>query len=264
MFEVTFFESLRRVRGTIYFSIALLAYSALVVTLFPSIRESAPEIEAYIENVPPEVSRAFGDPSAYTTIEGFLASELYQFVFLLLLGMYFAYAAASTIASEVEQESIVPLLANPVSRTRVVVGKYLSLVPSMVALNAILLVGTYYGVLSVSERIGFVDLLTLHALSIPYLLACSGLGLLVSVVFDTARRAQTIGAGSVFAMFLVDVVTLDTDYEWLGDASFSRYFDTAEILVGANVDVAGTAYLVVAAVVLVILSAELFERKDIG
>jgi len=265
MLEITAFESRRRVRGTLYFAVALLAYSGLVLAIFPSIEAAATDIQSYIESLPPEVRRAFGGEAAtYTTIEGFLAAEMYQFVFLLLLGMYFAYAAASTIASEAERGSIAPLLANPVTRTRVVVGKYLSLVPSMLALNAVLLVGTYYGVILVGETIDLADLALLHALSLPYLLACAGLGLVASVLFDSARRAQTVGAGGVFAMFLVDAVTFDTDYEWLGDVAFSRYFDPAEILVDADVDWAGIAFLLVAAVVLVVLSAELFERADVS
>ncbi|WP_255150218.1 ABC transporter permease [Halorarius halobius] len=265
MFEITAFEVRRRVRGTLYFSVALLAYAALVLAIFPSIKEAAVDIESYIENLPPEIQRAFvGEASSYTTIEGFLASEMYQFVFLLVLGMYFAYAAASTVASEVENGSIGPLLANPVSRTRVLVGKYLSLVPSIAAVNAVLFAGTYYGTAFIGEDVSLVDLATLHALSVPYLLACAGLGMVASVSFDSARRAQTVGAGGVFAMFLVDAATFDTDYEWLGDMAFSRYFDTAEILVDADVDWAGTAYLLVAAVALVVVSAELFERADLG
>ncbi|MFC7046111.1 ABC transporter permease [Halobacteriaceae archaeon GCM10025711] len=265
MFDVTAFESRRRVRGTLYLSVVVLAYSGLVVAIFPSISEAAVDIQSYIESLPPEIRRAFvGEAEWYTTIEGFLASEMYQFLVLLVLGMYFAYAAASSVAGDVEDGSIDLLLANPVSRSRVVVGKYLSLVPSMVAVNAVLLVGTYVGVGVVDESIRFTDLALLHVLAIAYLLACAALGLVASVAFDSVRRAQMTGAGGVFAMFLVDVVTVDTDYERLGDVAFSRYYDTVEILVETDVDWGGIAVLLVAAVVLVMLSAEYFERVDIS
>ena len=265
MLEITLFETRRRFRGVVYLSVALLAYAGLVVGLYPSISESATDIQSYIESLPPEVSRAFvGDASWYTTIEGFLAAEMYQFVVLLLLGIYFAYAAASTVAGEVEDGSLDLLLSSPVSRTRIVVGKYLSMVPSMVALSLVLLAGTYVGVGLVGEEIDLVDLARLHALVIPYLLACAAVGVLASVYFDSARRAQMVGAGVVFGMFLVDAVTFDTDYEWIGDLAFARYLDTAEILVESDVDWGGIAYLLVAAVVLVIVASEYFERKDVS
>jgi len=263
--EITVFETRRRVRGAVYMSIVLLAYAGLIVGIYPSISESAADIQSYIESLPPEVRRAFvGEAEWYTTIEGFLAAEMYQFVIVLLMGMYFAYAAASAIAGEVENGSIALLLSHPVSRTRLVVGKYLSLLPSMVATNAVLMIGTYIGVGFIGEEIGMVDLAILHVLSIPYLLACAALGLLASVYFDTARRAQVVGAGGVFTMFLVDAVTFDTDYEWIGDPAFSRYLDTAEILVESEVDWGGIAFLLVAAVALLVLSAEYLERKDVS
>ena len=39
----------------------------------------------------------------------------------------------------------------------------------------------------------------------------------------------------MFATFLVDSVTLDTDYEWIGDPALSRYFDPTAILVEKDV-----------------------------
>ena len=264
MFEVAAFETRRRVRGAVYLSVALLAYVGLIVAIYPSIRDSAADIQSYIESLPPEVSRAFvGDASWYTTIEGFLAAEMYQFVILLLLGIYFAYAAASSVAGELEDGSLDLLLSHPVSRTRIVVGKYLSLVPSMLVLNAVLLAGTYLGVGFIGEEVALADLVRLHLLTLPYLLACAALGLLASVAFDTARRAQVVGAGGVFGMFLVDAVTFDTDYEWVGDLAFARYLDTAEIMVEGDVDWGGAALLLAAAVALVVLAGEYFERRDI-
>lgn len=264
MFDVTSFETRRRVRGTVYLGVVLLAYAALVVGIYPSISQAAVDIQSYIESLPPEVRRAFvGEASTYTTIEGFLSAEMYQFVILILLGMYFAYAAASGIAGEIDDESLELLLAGPISRTRVAVGKYLALVPSMVVLNGILYFGTAIGVDLIGEHLDLVDLAVLHLLSIPYLLACAGLGLLASVRLDSVRRAQTVGAGAVFGMFIVDAVTVDTDYEWIGDLAFSRYYNTAEILVETEIVWGDIAVLFVAAIGLVVVSAELFERRDL-
>jgi len=266
MLEITTFEARRRVRGTLLLSGSLLAFAGLVIALFPSIKDSGVDFEAYVESFPPEVQSAFlgGTAVDFTQIEGFLAVELYQWLWLLVLGVYFAYAAASTIAGEAESGSLDLLLVNPVSRTRVVVGKFLSLVPSVIAVNALVLAGTYLMVGFIGEEIDLTDLLTLHTLSVVYLLACAALGLLASVLFDTPRRAQTVGIGAVFAMFLVDSLTFDTDYEWVGDPAFSRYFDPTAILVNGEVDWDGIAILLAVTVLLVVVAAEYFERKDVG
>ena len=200
MLEITAFETRRRVRGTLLLSAALLTFAGLIVGLFPSIRESGVDFEAYVESFPPEVQSAFlGSVTDFTTIEGFLAVELYQWLWLLVLGVYFAYVAASTIAGEAESGSLDFLLVNPVSRTRVVVGKFLSIVPSVVAVNALVMLGTLLMVGFIGEELDVWNVLSLHSLSVVYLLACASLGLLASVVFDSARRAQTARRGSPVA-----------------------------------------------------------------
>ncbi|RKD88991.1 ABC transporter permease subunit [Halopiger aswanensis] len=265
MLEVTSFEAGRRLRGSLLLAGAMVALIVLTVALFPSIQETGVDLDAYLESLPPEASRAFvGNVTTLTTIEGYLVSQLYQFGWVLLLAIYYAYAAASTLAGEVERGTIGLTLSLPVTRTRVVVAKFLSLVPSVVLVNAITFLAVVLGVRAVDESIDVIDLFAVHAYSSVYLLACAGLGLLASVAFDSIRRAQTVGAGAVFGLFLLDTFTFDTDYEWLGDIAFSRYFDPGAILVEGEIAWSDLAVLCLAVVVLVVVSSEYFERRDLS
>ncbi|WP_254525069.1 ABC transporter permease [Natrinema caseinilyticum] len=265
MLEITSFEAGRRLRGAVLLSGALIALIALTIGLFPSIQETGVDFDAYLESLPPEARRAFvGNVTTLTTIEGYLVSQLYQFGWVLLLAIYYAYAAASTVAAEVERGTVGLMLSLPVTRTRFVVGKFLSLVPGLVLVNAITFLAVYLGVRIVDESIDVTYLFAVHAASIPYLLACAGVGLLASVAFDSVRRAQTVGAGAVFGLFLLDTFTFDTDYEWLGDVAVSRYFDPGAILVDGDISMSDLTLLVVVAVVLVVVSSEYFERRDVS
>ncbi|WP_247001570.1 ABC transporter permease [Halosolutus gelatinilyticus] len=264
MLEITSFEAGRRLRGSLLLSGALIALIVLTVALFPSIQESGADLDAYLESLPPEATRAFvGNVTTLTTIEGYLVSQLYQFGWVLLLAIYYAYAAASSIAGEVERGTVGLTLSLPVTRTRVVVGKFLSLVPGVVLVNAITFLAVYVGLVLIDESIDVIDLFAVHACSIAYLLACAGVGLLASVAFDSIRRAQTAGAGAVFGLFLLDTFTFDTDYEWLGDVAFSRYFDPGAILVEGDISWTDLSVLLVAIFILVIVSSEYFERRDL-
>lgn len=264
-FEVTGFETGRRFRGMLYLAAALVVLVALTVSLFPSIQESGEATQEYIENLPPEVRQAFvGGVTDITTVEGYLASQLYQNTWLLLLALYYAYAGGSLVAGDVESGVVQVVLVHPVTRTRLVVGKFLSLATSVVLVNALTYLAVYAGVLWVGSEIDPTRLLAIHAYAVPYLLAATGLGLLWSVQADTARRAQVLAIGTVFGMFMTDVLTLETDYEWVGDVSITRYFDVAEILVEETIAWGDLAVLVVATVALVVVSAELFERRDVG
>ncbi|ELZ05687.1 ABC transporter permease [Natrialba asiatica] len=265
MFEITSFEAGRRLRGSLLLAGALVALIVLTVALFPSIQESGADLDAYLESLPPEATRAFvGNVTTLTTIEGYLVSQLYQFGWVLLLAIYYAYAAASTIAGEVERGTVGVTLSLPVTRTRLVVGKFLSLIPGVVLVNAITFLVVSLGVGLVGESIDVVNLFAVHAYSVAYLLACAAVGLLASVAFDSVRRAQTTGAGSVFGLFLLDTFTFDTDYEWVGDIALSRYFDPGAILVDGDVSWVDLSVLVLAIAVLVVVSSEYFERRDLS
>src|SRR6056297_3193556 len=146
MFEITSFEAGRRLRGSVLLAGALVALIALTVGLFPSIQETGADFDAYLESLPPEARRAFvGNVTTLTTIEGYLVSQLYQFGWVLFLAIYYAYAAAGTVAGEVERGTVGLTLSLPVSRTRVVVGKFLSLVPDVVLVNAITFIAVVLG-----------------------------------------------------------------------------------------------------------------------
>lgn len=264
MFEITNFEMGRRVRGTLLLSASLVVFIVLIVALFPSIQQSGADFDTYVQNLPEDARRAFvGNVESITTIDGYLASQFYQIAWLLGLGIYYAYAAASSVAGEVENDTLDLVLAHPVTRTRLVVGKYLALVPSMLVVNAISFLAVYLGVQFIGEYLDPAYLFTLHAYSIVYFLACASLGMLASVRFDTARRARTVAVGGIFAMFLVDTTTFDTDYDWIGDFAFTRYFDVGKILTDGTISLHDFAILAVAAIGLLVLSAELFERRDV-
>jgi len=265
MFEIARFESRRRLRAALFVSALLVATVGLVVGLFPSIEQSGVDFEAYVEAFPPEIRTTFiGSLAELGTIEGFLVTELYQFVWSLLVGLYVAAAGAGAVAGEAESGTLDLLLVNPVTRTRVVVGKALSLLPLILLLNGIAAVTVLVGVSLIGEHVRLDRLLLLHAGFVVYHAASGSVGLVASVLVDRVRRAQGIALGALFATYLLDSLTVETDYEWLGELSLSRHFDPGEVLVAGDVDWLGLAVLVGVAVVGVIVAAELFERRDVA
>jgi ABC-2 type transport system permease protein len=117
--------------------------------------------------------------------------------------------------------------------------------------------------LLLGESIDTTDLALMHVVGGLYLLVCAAIGLLASVVVDRPRRAQGIGLGVVFGGYLLDTLTLDTDFEWVGAFAQSRYIDPGDLLTRGEIDPEGVAVLVVGVCLLVIVAAELFERRDV-
>jgi ABC-2 type transport system permease protein len=262
MFETTRYESRRRVKGTLALTVLLSAFVGLVISIYPSFAESTAEIDALVESLPQAFREGFGAES-YASIEGFLSAEVYQFLWVLLLGLYFTYAAGGLIANDVESGRLYLVLATPISRTRLVVEKFLSLVVPLVTLNTVLPVFVFGASMAIDYVIDPWYLLFVHLLSIPYLLACAGIGLVLSAVVDRGEVAQRSGIAIVFLLFMLDSVTVGTDFEWLGSVSPTRYFDPTEILLDQTLDLVGAVGLLFVASVLVVVALGLFQRRDV-
>ena len=262
MSDIMKYEARRRIRGTFVLVVLLGFFALLVVYIYPSIETAAGSIEEWLQSLPESFQASFAIES-YTTIEGFLASEVYQFVWLLLVGLYIAYMAGGIVAGDVESGRIDLLLATPVSRTRVIVEKYLSLLIPIFVLNLIMPLFTLTGVIAIGESLSVRDLLLLHVFSIPYLLLTGAIGLTLSVLFSRADIAQRGSLAVIFMLFIIDSVTVGTDFDWLGDISPTRYYSPIDILVDSDPDVAGALILVAAAFALLIFSGEWFKRTDL-
>jgi ABC-2 type transport system permease protein len=264
MREIVGFEARRRLRGTAMLTAVVVAFAGLTVGLFPSIAESGVDFEAYVESFPPEVQAAFlGGVTDLGTVEGFLLTELYQLIWVLVLGAYFAYAAASLVAGEVEARTADLLLSSPVSRSRIVVAKALSLLPAIVAVNAVSFLAVLAFVSLIGETVDPLDFARLHALFVLYHAANAAVGLVASATLARVRQARAAALGVVVGTYFLDALTFDTDYEWLGTLSLSRYFDAAEILIDAEIEWGDLGVLLVVALVCVVLAAEAFERRDV-
>jgi len=256
------YEARQRVRGTLTLLVVVSFYLWLLVWLFPSIEASGAALESYAESLPESFQAAFSVESI-TTIGGFLAAEVYQFIWILMLGLYFTYLGGGAIAGDVESGRLDLLLATPVSRVRIVLERYVALLVPMIAINLLMPVVVLVAVRSIGESLPVLDVVVLHLLSIPYLAVATAIGLLLSVFFDRGDLPQRAGLGVLFGLFTLETVTVETDLEWLGALSPTRYYDPAAIIVDGEYDIAGALLLVAAALALVIASAEWFRRRDV-
>lgn len=262
MLEIARYEGRRRVRGTIVFILGIAALVGLIFLIWPEMADL--DLDELLDAYPPILQELLG-VETFSTIEGFLATEIYNFAWVLLLGLYFAYAAAGTIAGDVETDRMDLLLAMPVTRARVLLEKAAALLVPMVGLNVAIPIVVFVGAALVGESMNPLDLVMVHALSIPYLLACAGIGLVLSVSVDRADLANRAAIGAVFALWLVEsIVALSDQVDWIGQLSPVRYYDPTAVLVHSEYDLLGAAVLLVAAGALFIVAVVVFRRRDVG
>lgn len=261
MFEFARYDAAKRVKGSVYLSIGMSLLAAFAVWAYPSYSE-AMDMEQLREAFPEPMIRAF-NIETMASLEGFLAVELYMFGWIILLGLYFAYSAASIIADDIDRGRMDTLLAMPVSRPRLALERFAALGVPILMVNIVTAVVVLGSARLIDESLSAVDVVALHLLSAPYLFACAGIGLLASVLFDRASVAQRVALGVTFGIYLVESLLRGTDYETLGSLAPMRYFDPNEVLLDGTYDLVGAAVLLGMTAVLLIVSQVWFVCRDI-
>lgn len=261
MFELLVYDAKKRIKGSLYLAAGMAALALMVIWIYPSFStqfEGDELIEAY-----PDALLGLFDVRTMSSLEGFLAFELYVFGWIIMLGLYFAYSAAGIIADDIDRGLMDSVLALPVSRSRVLVERFAALGVPIVVVNVILIPVLLVSSRVIGEPLAIGDIVAVHLLSIPYLFACAAIGLVFSVLFDRVGIAQRMALAVTFALFLIESLLEGTEFEPVGAMSPMRYYDPNGILLDSNYDLVGTAILLGMIAVLIGASALWFARKDV-
>src|SRR6478672_10239540 len=142
-------KSLRDIRrGFLWWSLGLIGFVALIVSVYPTVH-SNPSLNKLAQDYPEALQAfiAFGGTVDYSSAAGYLGIELFSLMVPLLLLVAAIGTGAGTIAGEEERGTLELLLANSVSRTRVVLEKTVALVAEIAGLGLVLWLALWVGAL---------------------------------------------------------------------------------------------------------------------
>lgn len=261
MFETVRYESRQRLPASAVIAGSLAVFAGLVLLIAPGVVNDV-DMEAIFDQLPPALVESLG-LEALGTIEGFIAIEIYQFIWVIGLGAYIAYSAAGTIAGDIETGRLDGLLAAPISRSRLFVEKYLALLTPIILVNIVVFVVIYGGSHLIEEPLDLLDVGMVHLVSVPYLLLCGAVGMVASVTLPRRLIAEGVGAGAIIGSFLLKSVVGPTDYAWLGAIAPMRYYDPVTMMTASEYDLTGAAILTAATIAALVVGAWSFRRRDI-
>ena len=111
-------------RALVWWSLGLIGMSTLMIAVYPTVRDN-PDLNKMVQDYPEALKAfiAFGGELDYVSGAGYLGSELFAFMVPLLLLIAAIGAGARAIAGEEERGTLDLLLANPLSRRRLVLDK---------------------------------------------------------------------------------------------------------------------------------------------
>lgn len=191
-----------RWRSLVWWTVAVFLLSALVAAFYRSIAGE----DAYSEvfgNLPDSLQGLLGGVDLGTPV-GYLSTEMYSFFMPAVLLVFAIGRATSTLAGEEEEHTLDLLLAQPISRSRLYVQKWISVVTGIAILSIavaipVILIGDWAG-LDVPQA----NLWAATAQLFVFTVFFSALALATSA--GTGRRSVgvAIAAGVAFGSYLID------------------------------------------------------------
>jgi ABC-2 type transport system permease protein len=252
-------------RSFVVWVIGVGLYVALIVVVWPSIRDSAQLANAFAD-YPDALKELFGGAANFdfATSAGYLNAELFSLMYPLLLAIFAIAFASTTPAGEEERGVLDLVLAHPVRRTRVVTEKAVATGAALVGLAVASGLTMYVVGLAVDLDTAAGNLAAAVAGSTRVAAVIGGVTLFVGAW--RGRRAAAIGAGAaVFgAGYLLQVLSAFVDaldpLRWLSP----MFLANGQTPVRDGWPWAEYAVLLALALVLVAAARVVFAHRDLG
>lgn len=244
-------------------SLVFAVMTTLVLLFYPSFSQG-PGIDELAKTMPQQLRGLIGDPDQYKSIDGYIATQIYDIrMTLLIMIMGLVLAAGLTVRDE-DSGELRTLSAQAMSRTRLLLEKWFAGWIIVIALNLVAVVGTYVGVIALGEtmphefiwRLMFLSsLFGIVAFSIPF-----------SIGLATGRRAPTMFVGILISIGSFLLTTFAKAVDWLKDwevLSLAHYFNTATLREG-HFNQADILVLLAIGLVTLCVMIIAFRRRDIA
>ena len=251
--------------GIAGWAIELAGIVALIVAIYPSFAH-VHALKSLSQAFPKGLSAFFGYGGVvdYTSPVGFLGTELFAVTLPLLMLALAIGSGARAIASEEESTTLDLLLANPLSRPRLVAEKTAALIVELALLSATIFVGLLIATRAAGVHIAAGKLAA--AATFVFLLGLLFGSFALAVGAATGKHALAVGIPSgaaAIAYLLNGVAPL---VSWLDPVKvltpFYHYTAPAPLLHGFALGHA--AVLLVATCFLVAAAAWTFDRRDLA
>lgn len=261
MFTI-FRHTLSRSRGQILgWGIALAAYGAYLISFYDTLMEQQEVVKQLLEQYPPELMAFFGGTSDFFTPAGYLNSYFFSYMSL-IIGIYALLAGSGLLASDEENGTLDLILAHPISRMALFMGRLAAFLLILVLILAITWLGFILTIPATSLEIS-PGQLVLPFLSLFAALAFFGmLALLLSMLLPSRSLASMVtGLILVASFFVVILATLDENLQDAVRLSPLYYYQGGQAVEGLNWSWFGG--LMGLSLLFVLLAWGLFERRDI-
>jgi ABC-2 type transport system permease protein len=197
------------------------------------------------------------------TAEGWYQTEIFSLTVPVAFIVVTAVVGARSLAGEEGDRTMGLLLGNPISRTRVILEKTLTMVALALLLGVLTFVGTALGSLMAGLGMSMVNIAATSLLASLLSAVFGALALAISAVTGRVRLASMGTAGIALALYIFNAFLplSDSLAGWARWSPFYYYLTGDPLNNGMHWGHAGI--LVALTIALVVVAVVLFERRDL-
>jgi len=254
----------RRVLLLIY-TLSALAVLVMYISLFPSFSKQSASLEQLLKSYPESFMKAFNfDIKSFTTVEGYLATEQFSFMWPLLVILMSVGFASTCFAAEIEKGTIEIILSQPISKMKIFISRYLAglsnlIIFTFVSIYAVIPLSRLWNISYNGENIWRMILL-----AFLFAWAIYSIGILCSSIFSDRGKVYFVSATVLVVMYVLNILaSIKDSISNVKYLSFFYYFNPQKALVYGQID--HWAYLVFAGVIFIctIFGMIYFIKRDI-
>lgn len=254
----------QRRMSTLWWSIGVSAFTTLNMVFYPSFKDQAAELQKSFDNLPDTAVQLFGGSTDFFSPVGFLNSQIFFIMLPLLLGILAINLGSGLLAREEQDHTIESLLARPIKRSQLLLGKALSGAVQIAAVAAVNLLVTLIIAHLVELTVPTKNIVVTSL--VCYLLALSFGSIAFAISAFGKARVASFGVAAAIAFGGYVVSSLAGTVDWLKAPSkiFSFHYYKSEAMLQGQFywsDVIFLAAVIIGGVVLAILA---FRNRDLG
>jgi ABC-2 type transport system permease protein len=243
--------------GIIGLSLTMFGLALMMALIYPSYRDSFADIQ-----IPAYFEAFLGEAGDLGSPEGFLTAEVFSWL-PIVVAVFAVIWGTGTLAGDEEAGELDVLLAQPITRQALVVGKALGLSAGLSLVMLAAFPGLWIGALASDMEIG-VGRLAACVSQVPLVLLYLSIGLVAAAALPSRRSAAVVTTAALVAAYTLQIIAgAVPDLADLGKLTPLHWADASRELVSGPQPLRWVAMLAVAVAVTGVAIA-LFRRREIG
>lgn len=249
----------------VWWGLAVIGFILINIVFYPTFKDQAAQLDASLSQLPESAKALFAGTSDFTSPVGYLNSQIFFLMLPMLLSILSIGMGASLIAREERDGTIELLLARPVSRNKLLVGKTIAglgilLIVSLLAWFTIIISAR---AVDIAVPLRYISVATFGSF---VLALCFGSIAFVVTMLSKTSKAAAIGVATLIALGGYIISSLSTTVKWLKNPSkiFPAYYYKPEELLRGNINWRYFIFPLTIIIVTAIISWWSFNNRDIG